>query len=284
MKTIVHVQVASMFLFLVAVDSAIGSTNDVVFLLKELRNQALILKTVPTQQQQTKLNTLSLKLAILAKSSADNRQLIRDELAVVMKPRDSLSSFNNEAFFASFLMRALVKTCSTNQLLKFSEELVLTDEYRADMKVELLRMLGYEFRAMFTAEDLKPLLSKAARLNDASVSATAIKMLTGWTQGELTYAPISKDEGVQALNEQVAKHPSFDSQLPFLERLAELGEGRHLYVDRLRQNFEDNQVPVSLRHKYATKLAEWYEFLGQELEAEMSRDISHDNAISIKAD
>jgi Mor family transcriptional regulator len=55
-------------------------------------------------------------------------------------------------------------------------------------------------------------------------------------------------------------------------------------VDRLRQNFEDNQVPVSLRHKYATKLAEWYEFLGQELEAEMSRDISHDNAISIKAD
>jgi hypothetical protein len=284
MKTVIHLQLASIiFLFLVVIDYAIGSTNDVAFLLKELRNQSVILETVPTQEQQTELNNLNFKLTLLGKSSADNRQLIRAELVRVIKTRDSESSFNNENLFASFLMRSLVKTCPKIQLLKFSEELVLSDEYRTDMRMDLLRMLGYEFREMFAAEELKQFLAKTARLSDADLSAAAIKMLTGWTQGGITYTPISKEEGIQALKEQVDKQPSFDSQLPFLGKLAEIGEGRYLYESRLRQSVQDDQVPIALRYKYATKLAQWYEFLAQELKAEMGGNL-HDKAIIIKSD
>ena len=283
MKTTSYVKLVLAFMLLVTASFADEKVDELSSLLKELRAQSSSLETMPTRAQQKKLDDLNRKLISHGRGCADAKLRIRGELMSVMRVDKSAATETGVLLYASYLMRSLAKICTAAEFLEFSEDVILSDSYEAEMRVDLLRMLGYELRKSYDADDLKPLLSKAARLDDDNVRGTALKMLIGWTIGSIQVSPVSMDEGIKVLEELVEKSESFESKQPFLEKLARMGYGRRTYVEQLRQKIENTEMPVAQRHKYATDLLKWYAFLVQELEKEMGQPLSKTGDRVIKA-
>lgn len=238
---------------------------------------------MPTQAQQSRFSDLNQKLILFGKDNADAKLRIRDELMRAMRVGESSASETGELLYVSYIMRDFAKICTFGEFLVFSEAVVLSDNYRAEMRVDLLRLLGYEFRDAYSADDLKPLLSKAVRLDNDALRDAAIRMLTGWSFDSVEVSPVSMDEGIKALKELVAKHESFETQQPYLEKLARLGHGRHAYVDHLREKIANKEIPVAQRYEFAKKLLKWDAFLVQELEKEMGLFPSKSGTRVIKA-
>ena len=282
MKMITCIQVMFAFILLVPISFADSGTDEVSSLLHELRDQSSSLTTMPTQAQQRRLWDLNSKLILLGKGSTDTRLKIRDELKSVMRVSEPSASKYDVSLYASYIMRDVAKIITPSDFLELSEEVVLSDKYRVEMRVDLLRLLVYELRGAYVADDLKPILAKASRLDSDAVSEAAIKMLVGWSIGSIEVSPVSIDEGIKVLEEFVEKHSSFESQQPYLEKLARLGHGRRSYVDLLRLNSENSEMPVIQRYKYATKLLEWDRFLVQELEKEMGKTRSKEGICVIQ--
>lgn len=191
--------------------------------------------------------------AIVAEVRSGNRSMIK-------MIEDEILGWNGSAkdretlLFVVFLIQDLARS---DAIIPFARNVLQSTTAPRIVKERVLAQAGLNPQKLFSRADQLSVVEIAARDKDPQLHRRAIQYLLGFRIGKKIIAEgVDQEKGKERVRHYAAREDgSFGQRQWYLQRLAELGEGRDTYVAKMKAEIDNPKTSPYIRLAYAKDLA-----------------------------